>query len=241
ITYDLLTRSDLYYSFLFICRVYLKVCLKVDMRLLSQVDYYSKSSVCLSTGYTECLPQFILIIEKDTIFRKLLSEKFYEKFKPCLLVTAKGYPDLITRQFLAQINCMHPSIPMIGLFDADPHGINVFCTYKYGTTNPMMQNENGSPIKISNLQLCGLLPSELSSLQIKETNLLKLTKRDKSLLNSMKKRLYIQQESILLEQINYLLLTEMKAELEILNTIQSTYLTNEYLPNKLQLCGILPN
>ncbi|CAH8499989.1 unnamed protein product [Schistosoma margrebowiei] len=126
-------------------------------------NHYSKSSMFLSTGYTECLPQFILIIEKDTIFRKLLSEKFYEKFKPCLLVTAKGYPDLITRQFLAQINYIHPNIPMIGLFDADPHGINVFCTYKYGTTNPMMQNEDGSPIKISNLQLCGLLPSELSS------------------------------------------------------------------------------
>ncbi|VDO80182.1 unnamed protein product [Schistosoma margrebowiei] len=107
------------------------------MRLLLQVDHYSKSSMFLSTGYTECLPQFILIIEKDTIFRKLLSEKFYEKFKPCLLVTAKGYPDLITRQFLAQINYIHPNIPMIGLFDADPHGINVFCTYKYGTTVSM--------------------------------------------------------------------------------------------------------
>ncbi|VDO80181.1 unnamed protein product [Schistosoma margrebowiei] len=67
-----------------------------------------------------------------------------------------------------------------------------------------MQNEDGSPIKISNLQLCGLLPSELSSLQIKEIDLLTLTKRDKSLLNSMKKRLYIQQESILLEQVNLL-------------------------------------
>ncbi|CAI2725900.1 unnamed protein product [Schistosoma spindalis] len=199
----------------------------------------------LKSGYeviiSECLPQFILIIEKDTIFRKLLNEKFYEKFKPCLLVTAKGYPDLITRQFLAQINCIHPNIPIIGLFDADPHGINVFCTYKYGTTNPMMQNEDGSPIRISNLQLCGLLPSELSSLHIKQTDLLKLTKRDKSLLNSMEKRPYIQQESILLKQIKYLLFNENKAELEILNTIHSNYLTNEYLPNKLQLWGILPN
>ncbi|CAH8501976.1 unnamed protein product [Schistosoma rodhaini] len=222
--------------------VYLKVCLKVDMRLLSQVDYYSKSSMCLSTGYTECLPQFILIIEKDTIFRKLLNEKFYEKFKPCLLVTAKGYPDLITRKFLAQINCKHPNIPIIGLFDADPHGLNVFCTYKYGTTNPMMQNEDGNPISIPNLQLCGLLPTEISFFQIKETDLLKLTKRDKSLLNTMLKRSTIQHESILLKQINYLLFTEIKAQLEILNTIHSNYLTNEYLPNKLELLlGILPN
>uniref|UniRef100_A0A5K4F934 DNA topoisomerase (ATP-hydrolyzing) n=1 Tax=Schistosoma mansoni TaxID=6183 RepID=A0A5K4F934_SCHMA len=191
---------------------------------------------------SECLPQFILIIEKDTIFRKLLNEKFYEKFKPCLLVTAKGYPDLITRKFLAQINCKHPNIPIIGLFDADPHGLNVFCTYKYGTTNPMMQNEDGNPISIPNLQLCGLLPTEISFFQIKETDLLKLTKRDKSLLNTMLKRSTIQHESILLKQINYLLFTEIKAQLEILNTIHSNYLTNEYLPNKLELLlGILPN
>ncbi|CAH8473220.1 unnamed protein product [Schistosoma turkestanicum] len=191
---------------------------------------------------SECLPQFILVIEKDTIFQKLLNENFYEKFKPCLLVTAKGYPDLITRQFLARINCLYSHIPMIGLFDADPHGINVFCTYKYGSMNPMMQDTDGKPIKIPNLQLCGLLPTEISFLQIKQTELLQLTKTDRALLHSMQKRTYIQQESILLKQIKHLSWIEKKAELEILNTIHSHYLTNEYLPNKLEeLLGILPN
>ncbi|VDP99995.1 unnamed protein product [Trichobilharzia regenti] len=95
-----------------------------------------------------------MIIEKDTIFQKLLNENFYEKFKPCLLVTAKGYPDLLTRKFLAQLTHIYSRMPIIGIFDADPHGmndliiypcsniyphilsysgLNVYCTYKYGT------------------------------------------------------------------------------------------------------------
>ncbi|KAH8859322.1 Meiotic recombination protein SPO11 [Schistosoma japonicum] len=190
---------------------------------------------------SECLPQFILVIEKDTIFQKLLNEKFYEKFKPCLLITAKGYPDLTARQFLALLNYTHPNIPMFGLFDADPHGINVFCTYKFGTMNPTMQDRHGCPIKIPNLQLCGLLPSELSSLPIKEEEILNLTKNDKSLLISIQKRGYIHEEFNLLKQIKCLLFTEKKAELEILNSINSRFLTNEYLPKKIELWGILPN
>ncbi|TNN16750.1 Meiotic recombination protein [Schistosoma japonicum] len=204
-------------------------CDKINDSVIPESLFRNKHEVIIS----ECLPQFILVIEKDTIFQKLLNEKFYEKFKPCLLITAKGYPDLTARQFLARLNYTHPNIPMFGLFDADPHGINVFCTYKFGTMNPTMQDRHGCPIKIPNLQLCGLLPSELSSLPIKEEEILNLTKNDKSLLISIQKRGYIHEEFNLLKQIKCLLFTEKKAELEILNSINSRFLTNEYLPKKL--------
>ncbi|CAH8837455.1 unnamed protein product [Trichobilharzia szidati] len=190
----------------------------------------------------ECTAQFILIIEKDTIFQKLLNENFYEKFKPCLLVTAKGYPDLLTRKFLAQLTHIYSRMPIIGIFDADPHGLNVYCTYKYGTMNPTMKDAKGNPVRIPNLQLCGLLPSEISSsIHIKETQLLSLTKNDKTLLETMQKREYIQHEPLLLKQIRHLLFTEKKAELEALNSINTRFLTHEYLPDKLLSLGILPN
>ncbi|KAH8859319.1 meiotic recombination protein SPO11 [Schistosoma japonicum] len=68
--------------------------------------------------------------------------------------------------------------------------------------NPTMQDRHGCPIKIPNLQLCGLLPSELSSLPIKEEEILNLTKNDKSLLISIQKRGYIHEEFNLLKQVN---------------------------------------
>ncbi|CAH8501725.1 unnamed protein product [Heterobilharzia americana] len=200
-----------------------------------------RTGLDISLSSIDCSAQFVLVVEKDTIFQKLLNESFYEKFKPCLLVTAKGYPDLMSRKFLAQLNHVYPNIPMLGLFDADPHGINVFCTYKYGTMNPTMQDAEGTPVRIPNLRLCGLLPSELSSLQIKETELLPLTNNDKSLLETMRKRTYVQQEWELSKQVKYFLSAEKKAELESLNSISTRFLTDEYLPTKLELWGILPN
>lgn len=46
---------------------------------------------------------------------------------------AKGYPDLITRQLLRLFHTKFPEIPMFGLVDADPHGVAIYLTYKYGS------------------------------------------------------------------------------------------------------------
>ncbi|CAH8493391.1 unnamed protein product [Heterobilharzia americana] len=59
-----------------------------------------RTGLDISLSSIDCSAQFVLVVEKDTIFQKLLNESFYEKFKPCLLVTAKGYPDLMSRNFL---------------------------------------------------------------------------------------------------------------------------------------------
>jgi len=39
----------------------------------------------------------MLIVEKETIFDRLLQEKFCQKLGKGILVTAKGYPDLATK------------------------------------------------------------------------------------------------------------------------------------------------
>ena len=40
--------------------------------------------------------EFILLVEKDAAFMRLAEDRFYNKF-PCVIVTAKGQPDVATR------------------------------------------------------------------------------------------------------------------------------------------------
>lgn len=39
---------------------------------------------------------FILLVEKDAAFMRLAEDRFYKKY-PCIIITAKGQPDVASR------------------------------------------------------------------------------------------------------------------------------------------------
>ena len=51
---------------------------------------------------------------------RLSEDRFYRKY-PCILITAKGQPDVATRLFLRRLK-MELNIPVLGLVDSDPYG-----------------------------------------------------------------------------------------------------------------------
>ncbi|NP_001008200.1 meiotic recombination protein SPO11 [Xenopus tropicalis] len=65
--------------------------------------------------------KFILIIEKDATFQRLLDDNFCARSGPCILITGKGVPDLNTRLLTRKLwDSFH--IPIFTLVDADPYG-----------------------------------------------------------------------------------------------------------------------
>ncbi|KAM0561588.1 hypothetical protein ACHAPJ_002756 [Fusarium lateritium] len=94
--------------------------------------------------------KWLLVVEKDAVFRSLCSSQFWRTslFGPGVLVTvcivqalrstslpmqAKGYPDLITRSFLNFLHTRYPQLPIMGLFDYDPDGVKILRCYRYGS------------------------------------------------------------------------------------------------------------
>ncbi|KAH1000488.1 hypothetical protein HUJ05_007646 [Dendroctonus ponderosae] len=76
---------------------------------------------------------FILVVEKESIFNKLLEEDLPNKLtKPFILITGKGYPDLNTQLFLKKL-WMVMEIPVFIFVDADPDGISIMLTYRFGS------------------------------------------------------------------------------------------------------------
>ncbi|XP_040132477.1 meiotic recombination protein SPO11 isoform X5 [Ictidomys tridecemlineatus] len=81
--------------------------------------------------------KFLLIVEKDATFQRLLDDDFCNKMSPCIMVTGKGVPDLNTRLLVKKLwDSFH--IPVFTLVDADPHGIEIMCIYKYGSRMEIM-------------------------------------------------------------------------------------------------------
>ena len=74
------------------------------------------------------LAKFVLLVEKDAAFMRLAEDRFYNKF-PCLIITAKGQPDVATRLFLKKVK-ETLKIPVLGLVDSDPYGLKVTRAHK---------------------------------------------------------------------------------------------------------------
>ncbi|KAI0418339.1 Spo11/DNA topoisomerase VI subunit A [Xylaria grammica] len=94
--------------------------------------------------------KWLLVIEKEATFRGLVASRFHETSTagPGILVTAKGYPDLSTRQFLHQLHTEFPILPMYGLVDFDPDGVKIMLTYKNGSRS-LQHEENVTLSRLS--------------------------------------------------------------------------------------------
>ncbi|KAH0619182.1 hypothetical protein JD844_018953 [Phrynosoma platyrhinos] len=119
--------------------------------------------------------KFILIVEKDATFQRLLDDDFCNTMSPCIIITGKGVPDVNTRLLVRKLwDTCH--VPIFALVDADPHGIEIMCIYKYGSRYFPLQ-------------------------------------------------------------LDIMATSQMKAEIQALNSFSSDYLSRVYLPNKLQFGG----
>ncbi|KAL3635606.1 hypothetical protein CASFOL_020153 [Castilleja foliolosa] len=102
-------------------------------------------SACGSSGYAisgdldllqklvmESDARYIIVVEKHAIFQRLAEDRLFNQI-PCILITAKGYPDIGTRLFLHRMSQEFPELPILGLVDWNPAGLAILCTFKYGS------------------------------------------------------------------------------------------------------------
>eukprot|EP00268_Persea_americana_P060547 TRINITY_DN7555_c0_g1_i10.p1 TRINITY_DN7555_c0_g1~~TRINITY_DN7555_c0_g1_i10.p1 ORF type:complete len:112 (-),score=13.06 TRINITY_DN7555_c0_g1_i10:635-970(-) len=74
-----------------------------DLSLLQKLDLHSDA-------------RYIIVVEKDAIFQRLAEDRLFDQI-PCILITAKGYPDMATRFFLHRLSKSFPDLPILALVD----------------------------------------------------------------------------------------------------------------------------
>ncbi|GKB41795.1 DNA topoisomerase 6 subunit A [Tanacetum coccineum] len=85
---------------------------------------------------------FILLVEKDATYMRLAEDRFYNRF-PCIIVTAKGQPDVVTMLFLRKMK-MELKLSVLALVDSDPYGLKILSVYGCGLKNmslPMTERD----------------------------------------------------------------------------------------------------
>ncbi|XRB15924.1 meiotic recombination protein SPO11 [Pseudoscourfieldia marina] len=111
-----------------------------------------------------CNCKLVIIVEKDAVFQKLVEQRVWDRIEGgCVVVTARGMPDLATRAFCCHLRaemgaCRAGNLLMdgddkavdyfaanggvfLGLMDWNPAGLAIAMTYKYGGVHNGRGNE----------------------------------------------------------------------------------------------------
>ena len=173
--------------------------------------------------------KFILVIEKEAAFYRLAEDRFYNTY-PCIMITGKGQPDVATRMFVRRLK-EALRIPVLALVDSDSYGVNILSVYMHGSQNMAYDSSN---LTTPDIKWLGVRPSDLDRFNIPEQCRLPLTDTDIRHCESLLKEDWLNSKPEWKKEVQLMLKTKVKAEIQSLSSHGIQYLTKEYLPLKLQ-------
>ncbi|KAF6214560.1 hypothetical protein GE061_009303 [Apolygus lucorum] len=171
--------------------------------------------------------RFALIIEKDAAFQTILSCGNDEALNRCLFITGKGYPDMNTRVLVKDLSTKL-CLPTFAIVDCDPHGLDIFFNYKYGS---MAKNYINESLAAPSIFWLGVHPTDL--VDFGPTELLPMTAADLKKADDLMRRPYVRREYRLIEEIFAMTSRGVKCEIESISSISCNFMSNVYIPTKI--------
>lgn len=173
--------------------------------------------------------KFILLVEKDAAFMRLAEDRFYTTY-PCIIITAKGQPDVATRLFLRKLRYTL-KIPVLALVDSDPYGLKILSVYMKGSMNMSYDSSN---LTTPDIKWLGVRPSDLDRFNIPQQCRLPMTEEDIKTGKKLLEEEFVRCNPDWVRELEIMVSTKVKAEIQALSSFGFQYLTSTYLPLKLQ-------
>ncbi|MHA1593601.1 MAG: hypothetical protein ACTSXX_02545 [Candidatus Baldrarchaeia archaeon] len=173
--------------------------------------------------------ELIFVVEKDAAVIRLAEAKYWNVI-PCIIITGKGSADIATRAFLRML-VKELRIPAFALVDSDPYGHYIYSVYLRGSKKLSYE----SPfLATPELKLLGVLSKDLDEFNIPKEVRIKMTDKDIERTKQLLKEPFVQKNKKWVEDLELMLERKEKAEIQALASHGFKYLTEYYLPIKLE-------
>jgi DNA topoisomerase-6 subunit A len=177
--------------------------------------------------FGKCSAKFILLIEKGAVWRRFSEDRFWEKYK-CMIVHGGGQPPRGVRRLIWRMH-HERKLPVYVLVDNDPWGYYIYSVVKQGSINLAFESQR---MAIPGARFIGMSAYDAERFDVAKTVSIKLneqdTRRAKEILNyPWFARKEWQRE------IKHMLKLGVKLELEALSNKDFSFITEQYLPEKL--------
>jgi meiotic recombination protein SPO11 len=173
--------------------------------------------------------EFILVLEKDAAMIRLSEARWWKQF-PCIILTGKGAADMATRMFLKRIN-KELRLPTYCLVDSDPYGHYIYSVYLRGSKRLSYE----SPfLATPDMHLLGVLSQDLLDYSIPDNCRIPMNKQDLKRLDELLAEDFVVNNPRWKADLELMKKLKVKAEIQALSSHGFEYLTEKYLPNKLE-------
>lgn len=178
--------------------------------------------------FKKCDADFVLIVEKDAVFRRLNEDKFWKKHN-CILLHGQGVPPRGVRRLLWRF-ANELKLPVYVLCDADVWGAYIYSVIKQGSINLAYESMRTA---VPNAKFLGLSVFDVDRYKLPATATIKLNQEDIRRAHEILKYPWFKKKGWQ-EEIREMLRRGIKLELEALSKKGISFISETYLPEKIK-------
>ena len=192
---------------------------------------YAIPSICEPNimQFKECEADFILHVEKDTVWSRFNEDRFWEKHN-CILTEGSGQPPRGVRRMLHRMH-NELKLPVYCLLDCDPWGHYIYSVIKQGSIN--LAFESGR-MAIPDAKFMGIRSKDYERCDLSDDVKIDLNDRDITRAKQIAAYPWFEGKREWQREIKLMLNNGFKMEVESLITKDISYVTEEYVPARLK-------
>jgi DNA topoisomerase-6 subunit A len=178
--------------------------------------------------FVKCTADFILHVEKDTVWRRFNEDKFWKEHN-CILTHGNGQPPRGVRRLLYRMH-NELKLPVFCLLDNDPWGYYIYSVMKQGSINLAYESNR---MAIPKAKYIGMRSRDFELCELNPSVTIKLSENDIKRANQIAKYPWFAKKKRWQKEIQKMLSNGFKLEVESLISKDISYVTQEYVPERL--------
>jgi DNA topoisomerase-6 subunit A len=179
--------------------------------------------------FKKCDAKFVLHVEKDTVWGRFNEDRFWEEHN-CILTEGSGQPTRGVRRLLRRLN-QELGLPIICVLDCDPWGHYIFSVIKQGSISLAFESER---LAIPDAKFLGIRAKDFTACGLSDDVKIDLTDTDIKRAKEIANYPWFKDHKGWQKEIDLMLKNGFKMEVESLITKDISYITEEYVPQRLK-------
>jgi DNA topoisomerase-6 subunit A len=172
--------------------------------------------------------RFVLHVEKNTVWQRFNEDKFWREYD-CVLTHGGGQPSRGVRRLLYRLH-NELKLPVYCLLDNDPWGYYIYSVIKQGSINLAFESRR---MAVPEAKFLGLRSIDLERCGLSPDVQIKLNDNDRKRARQIAQYPWFEHKKDWQKEINKMLQNDFKLEVESLINKDISYVTEQYVPERL--------
>jgi DNA topoisomerase-6 subunit A len=177
----------------------------------------------------KCDATFVLHVEKDTVWQRFNEDRFWKKHN-CILTHGGGQPTRGVRRLLHRLH-NELKLPIYCVLDNDPWGYYIYSVIKQGSINLAFESQR---MAVPEAKFLGLRSIDFDRCKLSNDVILKMNDNDRKRARQIASYPWFEKKRPWQSEIQRMLKNDFKLEVESLISKDISYVTEVYVPERLQ-------